>query len=154
VNTNTQPGFTATIHHGSKAGANCYGRGRAHNHPAVKGNCDGCGAEVAKTDNGRLMPVGSSYGYMYSYACWGDQHVCDPERAATYGESKAARIESGEIIKGQTVTVVKGRKVPKGTTGIVAWMGEDNYGTARVGFKTADGEMVFTAQSNVEVTND
>lgn len=151
MNTTTRAGFTAEMHHGSKAAARCYGSG--HKDRATYGTCDGCGTYVAKTESGRIMPAGSMYGYMHAFACWGEQHTCDPEQAAAHAAYKASKIDAGEIVKGQTVTVVKGRKVPKGTTGTVAWIGEDNYGNARVGFKTADGEMVFTAQSNVEVTS-
>jgi hypothetical protein len=70
--------------------------------------------------------------------------------------------------KGKTVTVVKGRKVPKGTTGIVIWVGGGKYfgptpryksstwstkGALRVGLKDADGTVHWTAASNVVVVN-
>lgn len=151
MNTTTRQGFTAEMRNGIKAGARCYGSG--HKDTATVGTCDGCGCLVAKTKSGRIMPVGRSYGYMHSFACWGNEHECDAEQAAAYAAAKTAELESGEIVKGQTVTVVKGRKVPKGTTGTIAWIGEDDWGKARVGIKTADGEMHFTAQSNVEVTS-
>lgn len=150
MNTTTRPGFTAEMHHGVKAGVRCYGSG--HKDSATFGTCDGCGVDVAKTESGRIMPAGGMYGYMRTFACWGDEHVCDPAQASAHAAYQSTRIESGDIIKGQTVTVVKGRKVAHGTTGTVAWIGEDNYGNERVGFKTADGEMVFTATSNVEVS--
>lgn len=56
------------------------------------------------------------------------------------------------VAKGKEVTVVKGRKVPKGTTGTVIWIGDGHYGT-RVGVKDAAGTVHWTAKSNVEVTN-
>ena len=149
--TTTRAGFTAEMHHGSKAGVRCYGSG--HKDRATYGTCDGCGSPVAKTESGRIMPVGGSYGYMRTYACWGDEHVCDPETAAAQAALKATKIDAGEIVKGQTVTVVKGRKVPVGTTGTISWIGEDNYGKARVGIRTEAGETVFTAESNVEVAS-
>lgn len=151
MNTTTRPGFTPEMHHGAKTAARCYGSG--HKDTATVGTCDGCGSLVAKTKTGRIMAVGGMYGYTRTFACWGDEHVCDPQQAAAHAAYKTAKIDAGEIVKGQTVTVVKGRKVAHGTTGTVAWIGEDNYGKARVGFKTADGEMVFTATSNVEVTS-
>jgi hypothetical protein len=51
---------------------------------------------------------------------------------------------------GKDVVVVKGRKVPKGTTGRCFWIGETKYGT-RAGFTTADGTTHWTAKSNLEV---
>lgn len=59
--------------------------------------------------------------------------------------------------KGRTVRVVKGRKVPKGTEGVVVWYGEGKsysyYGSPpyRVGVKDASGTVHWTAASNVEV---
>lgn len=70
-------------------------------------------------------------------------------------------------MKGSTVTVVRGRKVPIGTTGVVIWVGEGrSYGPrpryrggwyeapppARIGVKDAAGTVHWTAASNVEVT--
>lgn len=74
------------------------------------------------------------------------------------GQAAAARAQEQarrEImaLKGMEVEVVKGRKVPKGTKGVVFWVGESTFGyttTWRVGFKTAEGEKHFTALSNVE----
>jgi hypothetical protein len=60
--------------------------------------------------------------------------------------------EASRVAVGKDVTVVKGRKVAKGTTGRVFWMGASTYGY-RVGLALADGSRVFTALSNVEVTN-
>lgn len=61
-----------------------------------------------------------------------------------------AEQEASVPSKGKRVTVVKGRKVPVGTTGTVIWHGEGNYGW-RVGVKDADGEVHWTAASNVQV---
>lgn len=54
------------------------------------------------------------------------------------------------MTKGQTVTVVRGVKVPKGTTGVVIWVGTGDYGE-RVGVKDAAGTVHWTASKNVEV---
>lgn len=56
--------------------------------------------------------------------------------------------------KGQTVRVVKGRKTPIGFEGVVIWAGEDNYGKARLGIRSADGDTQFTAASNTVVVID
>ena len=147
MNTTTRQGFTAA----GRIFARCYGAN--HTDTARQGFCDGCGAEVAKTDNGRILDTYiSPRGSALVIACWSHGHKCDPERAAAYAARHAARIERGDMEKGQTVTVVKGRKVPKGTTGVVFWVGEDSYGKGRIGFKGTDGETYWTATSNVEVT--
>ena len=53
------------------------------------------------------------------------------------------------VTKGSTATVVRGVKVPRGTTGVVIWTGETKYGW-RVGIKDAAGTVHFTAMGNVE----
>jgi len=59
----------------------------------------------------------------------------------------AARYTDVEITKGMTVEVYKGRKVPKGTEGVVFWLGAGNYGY-RVGLKDDAGETHWTALDN------
>jgi hypothetical protein len=61
---------------------------------------------------------------------------------------------------GKWVTVVKGRNVPKGTTGLVFWTGTDNYGKTKVGIATTARkennryvDIVWTAASNCKVSN-
>lgn len=56
-----------------------------------------------------------------------------------------------DIGKGDTVTVVRGRKIPIGTVAVVGWFGDDNYSRygTRVGL-IIDGAMVFTAGHNVD----
>ncbi len=142
--TATRPGFTA---HENNQYAACYGS--HHRDRARVGFCDGCGAFVAKTDNGRILNVTFRNYALPQIACWSEGHECDADTAAAYTATRAAKIDAGEIVKGATVTVVKGRKVAHGTTGTVTWTGMDNYGKPRVGFRTADGEMIFTATSNV-----
>ena len=53
---------------------------------------------------------------------------------------------------GKDATVVRGRKIAKGTTGRVFWLGDTKFGR-RAGLELADGSRVFTAASNVEVSN-
>lgn len=52
------------------------------------------------------------------------------------------------IERGTEVKVVKGRKVPKGTVGVVIWTGSGQFGP-RVGIKDAEGTTHWTALSNV-----
>lgn len=76
------------------------------------------------------------------------------KKAADAGSSKATRLrELLGVERGAVVEVVSGRKVPLGTKGIVIWIGsgENPRWGLRVGVKKADGEVVWTARSNVEV---
>jgi hypothetical protein len=145
----THAGFSAETQHGHKTMIGCWG---AHHRDAgIVGTCDGCGATVAKTEKGRIVNITPGRMSAWAFTCWAPTHKCDPEQVAAHGVIVAGKMEAGEIIKGQTVEVVRGRKVPKGTVGQIVWIGEDSFGNARVGIKTAEGETVFTAQTNVEV---
>ena len=70
-----------------------------------------------------------------------------------------AMYKAGEVTKGKRVTVVKGRKVAKGTEGVVLWMGDGGYGMRvmlGLGEKDATGtyaEVVYTALGNVQPTD-
>jgi hypothetical protein len=149
VNTTTRAGFTKNTHGRI---ARCYGAN--HKDHGVLGTCDGCGVEVAKTDDGRVLTVyyRGDWGAR-KIACWSPNHECDATLATAHAAMVSRKIESGEIIKGQIVIVVRGRKIPQGTTGTIVWTGDDGYGKTRVGIKTEDGETVFTAASNVEVAS-
>lgn len=62
-----------------------------------------------------------------------------------YANANANAVAAGEIVKGQTVLVFKGRKIPKGTSGVVFWVAPqpDHFDVTKVGFTTADGDKVF-----------
>mgnify|MGYP007047075802 FL=1 len=62
-----------------------------------------------------------------------------------------ASLDRGEIVVEQVVEVIKGRKVPKGTTGIVFWVAPaaDDWGVVKVGFKTAEDEKHFINIENL-----
>lgn len=74
-----------------------------------------------------------------------------------------AATEVSDFLKyyGKTVTVVRGRKVPKGTTGEVFWLRRyDNskygdpwgiYSVTKIGIKDKTGNVHFTATGNVEI---
>jgi hypothetical protein len=63
----------------------------------------------------------------------------------------AQSIINGEIVKGQTIEVFKGRKIPLGTTGVVFWVATENdaYGNIRIGFNSDNGDKHFTNITNV-----
>lgn len=82
-------------------------------------------------------------------------HFLEAEFAANAqfwaGQARMARIrEANTPFKGRTVEVVRGKKVPIGTTGFVIWFGEGNWGE-RVGIKDQSGQVHWTAASNVRV---
>lgn len=139
-------GFTARIENGYKAEVSC--RGANHRDHGVFGRCDACIATVVKTEKGVFDTHMSGGNYpVETFYCW-RAHRCDAEQVARVAAEKASKIEAGEIVKGATVQVVKGRKVPKGTTGTVIWIGEGQWGW-RVGIKDAAGETHWTALDNV-----
>ena len=138
----TKPGFSP-----NKIAGEVRCNGIHHNDYAIQGTCNGCGAEVAKRDDGRIYPVvhyTTEGGYeRTAIRCYNPTHKCDPERAALYEAAQAEALASGKIVKGQKVVVVRGRKVKKGTEGVVFWMAqdEDYVGNeyTRIGIKDADG---------------
>lgn len=84
------------------------------------------------------------------------------EHMALHGNHVAtAAIEYVIKFANKRVKVVKGRKVPKGTEGVVFWMGSychspygDPWGiytTYRCGLKDDSGEVYWTSLDNVEL---
>lgn len=154
MTTMTRPTFTAVRDDYGDQWKTC--RGANHKDTGRLGICDSCGAEVVQVqkDGQRPYLVDTHLAGFYAtvtFYCW-RKHTCDPERVERYTAAKTEHIARGEIIKGARVTVVRGRKVPKGTVGTVIWLGEDNWGKARLGLRTDDGETHWTAASNCEVT--
>jgi len=85
-------------------------------------------------------------------------HDCtpDPEWRERVAAAETQRIteamQAGRIERGCTITVVKGRKIPLGTSGVVFWVAPeaDGYGVIKCGFTTADGDKLFTNIENVK----
>lgn len=110
----------------------------------------------------RAVEYATTRGWTYANGATVD--ATDEVKAAA-GEYIAARdIESWNLAtahdalmveKGSAVEVFKGRKVPIGTTGTVIWIGADRYkrGAFRVGVKDEAGEVHWTAEDNVRVTD-
>jgi hypothetical protein len=61
--------------------------------------------------------------------------------------------KASEIFLGMVATVIKGRKLPIGTTGIIFWKGPNKfaYGRYSVGLELADGSRVFTDENNIRI---
>lgn len=145
------PKFTALSESDTAA---CYGTNHRDAGHRV-GTCDECGAEVAEhCETKRLMPISyrGEYRNRRTTCCWAI-HTCNPEHVQRWAAAVARDLAEGVIRKGQHVAVIKGRKVPKGTTGVVVWLGESDWGP-RVGFRPDDGgPTVFLAIGNVAATN-
>lgn len=75
----------------------------------------------------------------------------EAERAAAEDARLEANAESRlrEVVRGCPVMVTRGRKIPKGTTGRVFWIGQKQYGV-RVGFEADDGVTHWTDINNVD----
>lgn len=116
-----------------------------------------------------------------NYLSFGDAVVdCDPEIIAQWTrecEEKRQRMEAehrestarayrAEVVNGKIVSVNRGRKVPKGTTGKVFWIGNNGYGqsvgiatSTRKGMKPGRNgrsyesflDVVFVSMANVDV---
>lgn len=79
-------------------------------------------------------------------------------------DNAATEVRDFMRVYGKTVKVVKGRKVPKGTTGTVFWVKRyDNskygdpwgiYSVTKVGIRDENGDAHFTAIDNVEIVSD
>lgn len=151
MTTNTLPRFSS-----SHAGMNCYGTN--HRDCATKGTCGRCGRDVVKTDKGRILDirirVNANDRVVEDFACWQPAHVCDTIIAARFQAEHDAKIAAGEIIVTQHVIVTAGRKIPKGTQGIVRYVDMDNAYGPRVGIKVEGSEgLQYTAMKNVTATN-
>lgn len=74
----------------------------------------------------------------------------DKERRRKAREAEARERLIGNPGKGDLVVVVKGRKVPKGTVGVIKWEGGNDYGP-RIGMAVeGEDKLVYTSPSNVE----
>ena len=130
--------------------------------------CKNCGTEViwhtsAKTGKRYLAEIKRWHGdYTLNEMSFFPAHKCTPdikymqERKAA-DQQKEANIahlmEWGMLAKGQHVTVVKGRKIPKGTQGIITWIANQiQYDTVRIGIKDSNDQMHYTSIKNVEAT--
>ena len=74
------------------------------------------------------------------------------EQFATVAAENARKPE-----KGKQVRVVRGRKVPHGTEGVLFWLGEKTYGfrnkVTTAGIRLEDGSVVFTNITNLVVVD-
>ena len=80
-------------------------------------------------------------------------HECraTEEEKQAVRNAEAERIQAGALVKGQTVIVHKGRKVPVGTIGTITWIaGEpDGYGVTKIRIVDANNDAHFLNIENV-----
>lgn len=123
-----------------QVGAHCNGVNHTDSGEIV--THDRCGAEVVRRDdNGNLYDVVRAGFYQArKFQCWRGAHQCDSALVAAVAAEHAAKAASGKVVKNVQVEVFKGRKVPKGTVGVVFWEGGDTFsGKPKVGIRDAAG---------------
>lgn len=130
----------------------------------------GCYAEYGSCPEGdkcTASTVGADPGYYdhkYDNLRWHkDTFVPSAQISAAERELKdwqetlKAAQDDAKIAKGKIIRVVRGRKVPQGTTGECVWLGAGksysyyDRGADRVGIKDSNGQVHWTAASNCEV---
>ena len=116
-----------------------------------------------KTDSFFECEFGTTRHYTYNNGATIDapKHLIDlyierERQASIEREREYYRKKRLTVGRDKTVKVVKGKKVPVGTTGKVTWIGFDNYrkGEYRIGIIDDQGKTHYTSASNVIVTHD
>lgn len=65
---------------------------------------------------------------------------------------RIAQAHALRVNRGSFVVVQRGRKVAKGTTGRVMWMGDNTWGQTQVGLKVEGHQkLIYTAESNCDL---
>lgn len=85
-------------------------------------------------------------------AAWEANETAKREKAARIASVDKRIAYARAIEVGKDVEVVRGRKVKIGSKGRAFWYGHSKFGV-RVGLELTNGERVFTAATNVEVSN-
>lgn len=164
MTTTFRPRFARTRDNGIATYIRCMGTN--HKDEGERGRCTTCLAEIVRVvrpdGNKRLYDVNGRYNaadrYVSDYACWSHTHTCDPVIAASVQAEREKLIAAGEaVVMGQHVTVVKGRKIAKGTAGEVFWIGDDVdfHGApfVKLGIRDAAGDTHFVKGAYVVATS-
>lgn len=116
--------------------------------------CKKCGSYVARREDGKVFGVQrytTEYGNeRFVFSCYARSHRCDPERVENYQAAVQRSIEAGEMVPGQQVVVARGRKIAKGITGKITWVGENEWGE-RARVQPESGEAFFIPTNNLDV---
>ena len=115
--------------------------------------CSSCGMPVQKVRN----KAGNEYLAEYSRNSIHGGSYAPAHRCDLYSDDDASlhfqerMIAKGELIEGQTIIVVRGRKVPKGTISeVFSISAHPQYGVS-VQIQLPDGTRGYTSANNVEV---
>lgn len=115
--------------------------------------CSSCGVPVQKTRN----KAGNEYLAEYSRNSIHGGSYAPAHRCDLYADDDASlhfqerMIAKGELIEGQTIIVVRGRKVPKGTISeVFSISSHPQYGVS-LAIQLPDGTRGYTSINNVEV---
>lgn len=127
-----------------------------HSDEAKEQPCKHCGRNVARRADGKVFNTRdytTDYGNpRHVYSCWFPQHQCDPKDQELFQQQKADDIAAGKMVVGQHVIVARGRKIAKGTTGKITWLGPSDFGV-RARVQPAEGEAFFIALKNLDATS-
>jgi hypothetical protein len=133
-------------------GAHC--NGVNHSDVATAGHCGRCGDPVARRGTAiyPLRTYRTPNGWeRTAYMCYRPSHSCEATHVNWHVASVLLALSRGELLVGVPVRVVRGRKVPIGTEGIVDWAGETAYGEAVKMSSPALSRATFTNAANVEL---
>lgn len=133
--------------------AHCNGRNHSDSGEIV--THDRCGRDVVKREDGKVFEIVHVGTYSArKFLCWTPQHVCEATEVRSQERATARLVEDGTIVKGCTVIVARGRKVPKGTTGVVFWTGTDSWDKPKLGVRVeGQEEPVWIAAGNCDVVS-
>lgn len=140
----TAVSYRSVTRHADPTGAHC--RGLNHSDSGEIVTHDRCGADVVRRDDGNLYDIVHAGFYQArKFNCWSGTHDCDPKLVELADAERAAALAAGDVTtKSARVEVFKGRKVPKGTVGVVFWVGEDSYsGKPKIGIRDDAGTAHF-----------
>lgn len=123
-----------------------------HSDEAKEQHCKRCGTRVARRADGKIFEIRNyttDFGNpRHVYSCWFPQHQCDPKLVELFQQQKADDIAAGKMVIGQSVIVARGRKIAKGTTGTITWLGPSEFGV-RARVQPDEGEAFFIALKNL-----
>jgi hypothetical protein len=158
--TMTKPRFSRT----AGTWARCLGTN--HRDEAEIGECATCLmpiVKLTKNDKTRLLDLVGRFNAndrrVEDYACWQPSHTCDEQRVLLVQAERDAKIAAGVTnVIGADVIVVRGRKIPQGTRGIVFWLksefGWDGTPFSKLGIRDAEGNAHFVRDDYVISAND
>ncbi|QZD97740.1 hypothetical protein SEA_VINE_31 [Gordonia phage Vine] len=127
-----------------------------HRDEGKETTCRKCGRAVVRRKDGKRWDVRHYYteagNQRTAYSCWWPQHDCKQADIEAHTEAVARDIAAGKLVPQQRVIVARGRKVAKGRTGVITWVGEGEYGTRARVQPDDDTEAFFIDAKNLDVT--